>query len=210
MKTEDLIDALSRDAVPALPTVGRRLVRTMAIAAPISLALTLAVLGIREDAVMALGEGWFGFKLVLMALVTACGWMLLKASSRPGRPAPLWLLALMAAVFAAAALADVIVMGAADWQERLVGDNALRCLVTIPLLAAAPLAGAIHVLRDSAPLRPGLAGAAAGLFAGGVGAVLYGLHCTDDSPLFVAAWYVAGIMLVVGAGAAAGRRWLVW
>lgn len=210
MRTDDLINALSRDALPAVPPPGRHLLQAMAIMVPVSLCLMLSIIGLREDALMAVGEGWFAIKLMVMALVTACGWLLLDAASRPGRRVPLWLLAVVAGVFGAACLADVWLMGAAEWQERLLGDNAARCLVTVPLLALLPLAGAIHVLRDSAPASPALAGAAAGLFAGGIGAVLYGLHCTDDSPLFLAVWYVGGIMLVVAAGALAGRKWLVW
>ena len=50
--------------------------------------------------------------------------------------------------------------------------------------------GAIR--RRAASRRAGasvLAGAVAGLAAGGVAATLYAAHCTDNSPLFVATWY---------------------
>ena len=65
-------------------------------------------------------------------------------------------------------------------------------------------------LRAGAPRSPAMAGAAAGLLAGGLGAVLYAIHCADDSPLFVALWYVPAVALVVLAGAAAGSRVLRW
>jgi hypothetical protein len=68
----------------------------------------------------------------------------------------------------------------------------------------------LHAVRQSAPLRPALAGGAAGLLAGAVGAFAYGLHCTDDSPMFLALWYLAGISLVALAGAGLGRRVLRW
>jgi hypothetical protein len=55
-----------------------------------------------------------------------------------------------------------------------------------------------------------LSGAAAGLGAGGLGAALYALHCSDDSPLFVAAWYSLAISIVAFAGASAGPRFLRW
>ena len=55
-----------------------------------------------------------------------------------------------------------------------------------------------------------MAGAVAGLVAGGVGATLYAMHCTDDSPLFVALWYSLAVALVALAGAAAGRWLLRW
>jgi hypothetical protein len=65
-------------------------------------------------------------------------------------------------------------------------------------------------LRQGAPEHPALAGAAAGLFAGAIGAHLYATHCPDDSPLFVAAWYTLAIAFVVGTGALAGSRCLRW
>jgi Negative regulator of sigma F len=88
------------------------------------------------------------------------------------------------------------------------GSNAVFCLKSIPFLSAAPLAGVLLALRQGAPENPGLAGAAAGLFAGAIGAACYATHCPDDSPLFVAAWYSLAIGFVVAAGALVGRRLL--
>jgi hypothetical protein len=77
-------------------------------------------------------------------------------------------------------------------------------------LAAPILIAALAVLRGGAPLRPGLTGAVAGLFAGGLGAALYATHCTDDSPLFVATWYSLAIAIMVLVGFAAGHKVLRW
>jgi hypothetical protein len=65
-------------------------------------------------------------------------------------------------------------------------------------------------LRHGAPERPDLAEAAAGVFAGAIGAAFYATHCPDDSPLFVATWYSLAIGLVVVAGKLAGRQLLRW
>jgi hypothetical protein len=78
------------------------------------------------------------------------------------------------------------------------------------LIAAPVLIAALAALRRGAPTRPTLAGAVAGLAAGGLGATLYAAHCTDDSPLFVMAWYVPAIAIVTIAGALAGARLLRW
>jgi hypothetical protein len=91
-----------------------------------------------------------------------------------------------------------------------VGINAIFCLKSIPFLAAAPLVAVLLALRQGAPEHPTLAGAAAGLFAGAIGAACYATHCPDDSPLFVAAWYTLAIGFVAAIGAAAGRRLLRW
>jgi hypothetical protein len=65
-------------------------------------------------------------------------------------------------------------------------------------------------MRHGAPTRPALAGAVAGLLAGGLGAALYAAHCTDDSPLFVATWYTIAIAGVTIVGSLLGRYFLRW
>jgi hypothetical protein len=72
------------------------------------------------------------------------------------------------------------------------------------------LAALILVLREGAPRRPALTGALAGAAAAGVAATIYATNCTDDSPLFVASWYPLATLIVVAAGALAGRRFLAW
>jgi hypothetical protein len=210
MRTDDLIAALSRDAAPALPPVGKLLARALLFSVPVTWALFVLVFDLRDDVAEAAGEGWFALKLGLAALAAFAGWRLVSAASAPGRLLPAALLGLLAAALVAANGADLALMGAEGWRERLVGDNAFTCLVSIPMLSAAPLAGALLALRDAAPTRPALAGAAAGLMAGAVGALFYGLHCTDDSPLFFSVWYLLAIGLVALAGVAAGRALLRW
>jgi hypothetical protein len=51
---------------------------------------------------------------------------------------------------------------------------------------------------------------AAGAMAAGIGAAIYALHCPDDSPLFLALWYVMAVTAVILAGRAGGRRLLRW
>ncbi len=120
------------------------------------------------------------------------------------------LLAIVPALLAAAILAELLAVPAAEWGQRLMGSNAMFCLKTIPFLAAAPLVAVLLALRQGAPEHPALAGAAAGLFAGAIGAACYATHCPDDSPLFVAAWYTLAIGFAAAIGAAAGRRLLRW
>ncbi|MFD2143896.1 NrsF family protein [Ancylobacter oerskovii] len=65
-------------------------------------------------------------------------------------------------------------------------------------------------MKRGAPEHPAWAGAAGGALAGGLGAALYALHCTDDSPLFVLTWYGLAIGFMTVAGALIGRRTLSW
>jgi hypothetical protein len=134
--------------------------------------------------------------------------MLAVPGERLGRAA-LWLLA--APLLMAAALAlEMMAVPSADWMPRLVGHNMPVCLSMIPLIGLGPLAVFIAALRYGAPTRPALAGALAGLAAGGLAATFYAAHCTDDSPLFVATWYTIAIAVLAGLGALGGRLFARW
>jgi hypothetical protein len=88
----------------------------------------------------------------------------------------------------------------------MVGSNSRVCLTAIPLISLPLLAAALLGLRHGAPSRPAVTGAIAGLMSAGLAATLYASHCTDDSPLFVAAWYTLAAALVTAIGALAGSR----
>jgi hypothetical protein len=210
MRTDDLIAALARDPRPALPPTRSLLGRALLIGAPLSLVGLLGTLGIREDAWEAMAEGWFALKLLLAVLITLAAWHVARAAAAPGATWPRRLPTLALLALALAVAADLAINGSAGWSERLVGDNPLQCLVVLPLLALPVLAALLIALRDAAPPSPALAGSAAGLLAGGVAAAVYGLHCIDDSPLFMGTWYVAAIAITCLAGAAIGQRLLKW
>jgi hypothetical protein len=96
------------------------------------------------------------------------------------------------------------------WNRMIAGDEWLECLLSIPIIAIVPFATAIWAVRRAAPTNLSRAGAFAGLIAGGVSAMAYALHCTDDSLAFVAVWYGGTIVLCTLAGAALGPRLLRW
>ena len=99
---------------------------------------------------------------------------------------------------------------AEEWGARWIGTNILLCLGFIPLMGLAPLAILIWAMRRGAPTRPSVAGALAGLAAGGIAASFYAAHCTDDLPFFVATWYTIAVGLLALLGWAAGGRLLRW
>jgi hypothetical protein len=212
VKTSDLIRALAADSeVRAMPP-GRALALALIPGVAIALGLHFAVLGLRPQLFALLGEPWLLFKLCLTFLLAAISGALVARIARPGadiRRISL-MLAIVPALLAAAGLAELLAFPAAEWGQRLVGTNAIFCLKSIPFLAAAPLVAVLLALRQGAPEHPAVAGAAAGLFAGAIGAACYATHCPDDSPLFVAAWYTLAITFVVGTGALAGSRCLRW
>ena len=210
MRTENLVEALVADR-----SGGKRmrlgLAGALALGGLASLALFFVAIGVRPDIAQALVTWRFNLKvgLVLLALLLAFG--LCLALSRPvtmGHPGRRLLPVLALAVVAVAI--ELVILPSTSWASRLVGSNAVPCLIEIPTLALAPLAAVLLALRSTAPASPALAGAAAGLLAAATGAALYAFQCFDDSPLFVVTWYVLAAVPVILLGAVVGHRLLRW
>ncbi|MTW17129.1 DUF1109 family protein [Rhodoplanes serenus] len=213
MKTDDLLRVLVADGGTIEPPVATRLWRLLPLGLAATALLFLTTLGPRPDIAAAVQTVRFVLKPIEMALpaVLAAALMLRLARPTDQRTARLSAgLAAVAALLVAGVLAELVVVPSSEWGRRLVGERAVACLVSIPVLAAPLLAASLAVLRRGAPRRPGLAGAAAGLFAATAGAAFYALHCPDDSPLFVATWYSLAIVAVTAIGALAGRWLLRW
>jgi hypothetical protein len=90
------------------------------------------------------------------------------------------------------------------------GHSSAVCSRYILMLALPGLAATLLVLRGMAPTRPGLAGFAAGAFAGGVAATIYGLSCGESTMVFVGTWYTLGVLATGVLGAVIGRWVLRW
>jgi hypothetical protein len=210
MRTDDLIGALAQDAASRGP--GPR--AALALAAGAGLALTVTTLaltlGFRPDLAASFGRPVFLFKLAIVAALAAAAFALLDALARPGARADRRWLWAPATVFAVALVYEAATAPASSLAARAIGINGLVCLVVVPALAAAPLAVTTFVLRAAAPPSATAAGAVAGLLAGALGAFAYALYCPDDSPLFLAIWYVGALFFTSAAGAFVGRRALAW
>ena len=211
MRTDDLIRALAADHAPRSGTLAQRVALFSGLGGLGAACIYVALIEPRADLNISLGSPRVLFKfLVTLTLAFAAG-VLLVRQARPEttsglRPALLPVLLLLAVAVAA----ELALWPSSRWLDLLAGSNATACLILIPILSLAPLAAAFAVLRRAAPARPPLAGTVAGLLAGGMGAALYATHCTDDSPLFVATWYVAGIAIVAIFGTVLGRKFLRW
>src|SRR5262245_11749236 len=212
MKTDDLIDAIAEDAAARLPSLGARMAVALAVGGAASVALFAYSLGVRSDIASAMQAWRFDAKLAttLMCFVTA-----LWATARLARPETAQRQALATLLLPLLGLAlaigwELVASPAGTWYARAVGSNSRLCVASILAMSTAPLAALLVALRAGAPQSPGLAGAAAGLLAGGLAATLYAIHCPDDSPLFVALWYLPVVILVTLAGAIIGHRALRW
>ena len=211
MKTDELIRLLSQDA-PVRMRLARVLTLALAAGLAVSAVLLLATVGLRDDLASAIATVRVAFKIGMTLVLAIVAFGLVSRIGRPGVPLKLWGLALLLplALMVVAVGVELLVVPQDAWAARLMGRNAAFCLFFIPLLSLAPLAAFLAALRNGAPENPGLAGAAAGLAAGAIGAALYAWHCPDDSPLFGAAWYTLAVTFVIAVGYATGRRLLRW
>lgn len=209
MRTDNLIDLIAADA-PGYSPLARRLRAGLGLGALAAVLLLLATIGIRPDLAAALGTARVLFKIGFTLVFAAVAIEIVFRVGLPGEKPRVWLLAIPALLLAVGAISELYAVPVDTWSTRLVGNHAAFCLVFIPLLALTPLALLIWALRDGAPAGPGGAGAAAGLAAGSLAAAIYAWHCPDDSPLFVATWYLIAVAIVSATGFFAGRRLLRW
>ncbi len=213
MKTDELVEMLSVDTKPVDQT---SLVRTMSLASIASgiaaLGVACLALGIRADLLDARALSFLFLKLAFTTGIVGLALIYLTRLARPGgerRMRPL----LVALPFVAIIVLAAVNLGLAPkshWDAMITGDEWLQCLLSIPIIAIVPFAISIWAVRQGAPTDLARTGALAGLVAGGVSAMAYSLHCTDDSLPFVAVWYGGTIALCTFAGAALGPRLLRW
>ena len=214
MKTDDLIDLLARDAAPPRRGgVPRRLALASGLAALGALALLLAWLGVRPDIHQAMRTGPFWMKAGYTLWIAAAGFAMTAEAGRPGgaprRPARMALVG-AALVIAGLAAADLALTPAGERYAAWMGHSAMVCPWRILAISAPAFAAIVWGLRALAPTRLALAGAAAGVLAGGIGATIYGLYCQETTAMFVATWYTLGLAACAGIGALVGPRLLRW
>ncbi|MEH2546377.1 hypothetical protein V1283_003022 [Bradyrhizobium sp. AZCC 2262] len=213
MKTDELVTALSMSIEP----VNRRLVnRSVGIALAVGTVVAIGVifvgLGVRADLTTPRAVMFLLLKLAFAIVTVGVASTYLTRLARPGGERRISAgLALIP--FAAIVLLAVISLGQAPnshWDRMVMGNDWLECLLSIPVIAIVPFAVVIWAVRRAAPTNLVRAGAFSGLVAGGVSAMAYALHCTDDSLPFVAVWYGGTIVLCTLAGAVLGPRLLRW
>jgi hypothetical protein len=209
----DLIDQLVADLAPTpAHAAARRLAIGIGAGLALSAVLMLLWLGPRPDMMPAMGTAAFWIKFAFTALLALAG---IAAASRMARPgggadAPVTVTAAVVAIIVVLALAQFMTAPPAEHRALLLGISALVCPWYIMALSLPVLAGAFWAMRGLAPTRLTLAGAMAGLAAGGIGAFVYSFHCIESAVPFVAIWYTLGIAGATVAGALLGRFALRW
>jgi hypothetical protein len=212
MRTDDLIATLSQRLEPVKAgAVARTLLGAVALGLAGSVLVILLALGPRPDLGTALSSFGLWLKLAYTFAIAGLGLWLLERVGRPGAALkrPLQLLRLPVLFIVAVAGAQLSHPGA-DVPELVMGHSSKVCAVLVAMVSLPMLIASFWALRRLAPTRLRLAGALAGLFAGGAGAFIYAFHCPETAAPFVALWYSAGILLTAAIGALLGPRLLHW
>jgi hypothetical protein len=213
MKTDDLVALLSTNPEPVdRGLVVRTLCAALAAGSIMALGIMLVGLGVRSDLMTTHALIFLAVKLSFAVGTVGLALVYLTRLARPGgeRRTPSFLVALPFLIVVVLAAISLGFAPSSHWDQMIVGNQWLECLVSIPIIAIVPFAISIWAVRRAAPTNLVHTGAFAGLVAGGVSAMAYALHCTDDSLPFIAVWYGGTIVLCTLAGAALGPRLLRW
>ena len=208
METDQLIRTLAADSAHRARPVGFVLALALLAAAPVSMAMFFAELGVRPDVMTAMHNPFFDLKFAVTLALAISAIAVSLHLSRPEASLQgfAWLLLIPAGLLVAGISGEMMMPQRLPMMTRLVGNNSRVCLTAIPAMSLPLLAAALFGLRHGAPVRPALAGAVAGLLSAGLAATLYASHCSDDSPLFVATWYTTATALVTAIGALVGSK----
>jgi Uncharacterized protein conserved in bacteria len=212
MKTDSLIDLLSASPAP-VPRAAALFARAVSLGALAALALTMVLLGPRHDVQTAMASWQYWMKSAYPLLLAVAAFFLMRRLSQPGAvigKRPVWLLAPLGAIAAAALVEWQSAAGAGAQAHLFYGHSWRLCPFLIVLISTPVFIATLWVMKKMAPTRLALAGAAAGLFAGALGAWIYAFHCNESALTFVSIWYTAGIAAVALIGAISGRWLLRW
>lgn len=169
-------------------------------------------LGVRPDMVKAAALPMFWMKLAYPGVLLAGALLAVLRLSRPGAqlgPAPLVMAAPVLAMWLMAAW--ILIQAAPGARDDLVfGDSWSACPVYIATLSVPAFMAVMWAMKGLAPTRPVVAGAAAGLVSGSMGALVYALHCPEMAAPFLGIWYLLGMLIPAVTGGVLGRWLLRW
>lgn len=215
MKTDDLIAMLaSGPDVAAAPPPGARLhaLATLGAGLLASVALMAMLLGVRPNLEQLAQLPDFWIKVGFVVCLCLAAWHVSRRLCLPGAQTRALPLLVAMPLLLMWALGAIILNEAPPEQraELFWGATWRSCPLLIAMLSLPILAAVLRLMRQLAPTRLRLAGAAAGFAAGGLAALVYCLHCPELAASFVGFWYVLGMLVPTAIGAAIGPKVLAW
>ncbi|MBS0231875.1 MAG: DUF1109 domain-containing protein [Proteobacteria bacterium] len=198
MRTDQLIRSLVADLPTPSGSVAKAIALNLSISTVISLATMLLWIGLRPEISDAMGTAPFWIKAGYTFILGTAGLFAIERLGRPGATAgsSFAVVTVVIAVLSVAATVEIFAAQAADRDQLWLGSSYSVCPWTIVVLSLPLLIAALCTLRQLAPTNYAAAGAAAGLMAGGYGACIYSLHCTEYGLPFLATWYTVGMLFV--------------
>ncbi|PSH64556.1 hypothetical protein CU103_11705 [Phyllobacterium sophorae] len=213
MMTNDLITRLTGELKPVPRTaVIMRVATGLGISLAASAILMLLWLGMRPDLAEASTTMMFWTKFSYTLILAVAGAWAVKRIAHPlgSIRVNLGLMAGAIVVMIILAFAQLAMTPPDEYMAMLKGRTIAVCTFNIVILSLPLLIGAFWVLRGLAPTRLTVAGAAAGLAAGAIAALVYSFHCFESAMPFIAVWYTLGVLVAGLIGAITGRFILRW
>lgn len=213
MKTDTLIDLLATGAgaAPRHSSI-YYFAPTIVIGILGATALLVAMFGINPALREYLSLAGFWIKFAFAATLLFAGTGVLVRLARPGiaLASAGWFAAMPVLVLWALALFVLIDADPSARVHLVLGNSWSSCPANIALLSLPAFVATALTLRRLAPTELRLAGAAAGLASGALGAVVYCLYCPELALPFLGVWYVLGILIPTVVGYFLGPRMLRW
>ena len=213
MDTENLILRLGADVKPADSRfVTQRLFVALAIGSGLALLLLLFWQGLNPDLGNALKHRFFWMKAGYCLALGAPALLSVSRLARPDGETPQIALSFAVPIVLVAGIAavELVLTPSSQWLAMWLGHSWSLCPWRVLALSGPIFLALLWAFRAFAPTQLRLSGAWAGVSAGALGAMVYGLHCPESSALFLLTWYSLGIGLAAAVGALLGPRLLRW
>jgi len=213
MKTNDLVKLLATgEGSVDRHVIARRYTVALSVSVVAATLLMLGMLGVRADLAEAVRLPMFWVKLGFVASLAVASLLAVLRLSQPGQQLNGVRYALVTPVLIMFLLAAVVLIDA-DPSQRLallLGSTWTKCPLLIAMLSGPAFIAILWAMQGLAPTRLRLAGTAAGLLAGAIGALVYCLHCPEMEAPFIASWYPLGMLIPAATGTLLGCRVLRW
>ncbi|MGO9444308.1 MAG: DUF1109 domain-containing protein [Thiobacillaceae bacterium] len=213
MKTHDLVTLLAaNEGIVDRHAAARRYAAAVGAGAAAATLMMLCLLGVRHDLAEAIRLPMFWVKAGYVGFLAVASLLAVLRLSRPGRRLDWVPFALAVPVVLMWALAINVLADAEPMQRAglLLGATWAVCPFLIAMLSVPMFVATLWAMQGLGPTHLRLAGAAAGLLSGAIGALVYCLHCPEMEAPFIGSWYLLGMLIPAAAGALLGRRILRW